>query len=71
MRQYLRTERIALVSQDVMDIHPRKVCYFPTTGKAMVKRLAHAHPQALEVQEKRGNAAQVAQATRGGSVDLF
>lgn len=71
VRQYLRTERIALVSQDVMDIHPRKVCYFPTTGKAMVKRLAHAHPQALEVQEKRGNAAQVAQATRGGSVDLF
>jgi chemotaxis protein CheD len=41
---YLATERIPVVSQDVLDIHPRKVCFFPVTGKALVKRLAHAHP---------------------------
>jgi len=43
----------------------------PVTGKAMVKRLAHAHPEELVAQEKRGNAATVAQTTAGGSVDLF
>ena len=68
---YLQTERIPVVSQDVMDIYPRKVCYFPKSGKAMVKRLAHAHPERLAVEERRGNAASVAKATSGGSVDLF
>lgn len=68
---YLQTERIAIVSKDVLDIHPRKVCYFPATGKAMVKRLAHSHPDTLETQERKGSAAVVAKATSGGSIDLF
>lgn len=68
---YLRAERIPVISEDVLDIYPRKVCYFPATGKAMVKRLAHTHPEKLVAQDKRGNAATVAHATSGGSVDLF
>lgn len=69
--QYLNTERIPIVSEDVLDIYPRKVVYFPTTGKALVKRLAHAHPEELVAQERRGNAATLAQSNAGGSVDLF
>ena len=68
---YLATERIPVVSQDVLDIHPRKVCFFPVTGKALVKRLAHTHPETLAVEERKGNAAVVARSTSGGSVDLF
>ena len=68
---YLATERIPVVSQDVLDIHPRKVCFFPVTGKALVKRLAHSHPETLAVEERRGNAASVAKSNSGGSVDLF
>lgn len=68
---YLSTERIPVVSQDVLDIHPRKVCFFPVTGKALVKRLAHSHPETLAVEERRGNAVTVARSTAGGSVDLF
>jgi chemotaxis protein CheD len=68
---YLQTERITIVSKDVLDIYPRKVCYFPASGKAMVKRLAHSHPETLMAQEKRGSALNVAQSTAGGSVDLF
>jgi len=68
---YLQTERIPIVSKDVLDIYPRKVCFFPTTGKAMVKRLAHSHPETLVAQEKRGNVVTVAQRTAGGSVGLF
>jgi chemotaxis protein CheD len=67
---YLQTERIPIVSEDVLDIYPRKVVFFPATGKAMVKRLAHTHPESL-VGEARGNAATVAKTTAGGSVDLF
>lgn len=70
--EYLQTERIPIVSEDVLDIYPRKVVFFPSTGKAMVKRLAHAHPEALVQQEiSRGSAAVVARNTAGGSVDLF
>lgn len=68
---YLATERIPVVSQDVLDIHPRKVCFFPVTGKALVKRLAHSHPETLAVEERNGNAATVAKSTSGGTVDLF
>lgn len=71
VQDYLATERIPVVSQDVLDIHPRKVCFFPVTGKALVKRLAHSHPETLVVQERRGNAATVAKSNAGGSVDLF
>jgi len=70
--QYLQTERIPIVSEDVLDIYPRKVVFFPATGKAMVKRLAHAHPENLVEQERsRGSAAQLAKTNAGGSVDLF
>lgn len=68
---YLATEHIPVVSKDVLDIHPRKVCFFPVTGKAMVKRLAHSHPETLVVEERKGNAASVARSTSGGSVELF
>jgi chemotaxis protein CheD len=68
---YLATERIPVVSQDVLDIYPRKVCFFPVTGKALVKRLAHSHPETLAVEERKGNAAAVVKSTYGGSVDLF
>jgi len=68
---YLATERIPVVSKDVMDIYPRKVVFFPITGKAMVKRLAHAHPESLENQERQGVATRLAQNNAGGTVDLF
>ncbi|MBP3981275.1 MULTISPECIES: chemoreceptor glutamine deamidase CheD [unclassified Acidovorax] len=68
---YLQTERIPIMSEDVLDIYPRKVVFFPVTGKVMVKRLAHTHPETLVAQEVRGNAAIVAKTTSGGSVDLF
>ena len=68
---YLSTDRIPIMSQDVLDIHPRKVCFFPTTGRALVKRLAHTRPDALAVDERKGNAASVAKFTSGGSVDIF
>lgn len=68
---YLSTERIPVVSQDVLDIHPRKVCFFPVTGKALVKRLAHAHPETLAVEERKGSVLSVIKSTAGGSIDLF
>jgi chemotaxis protein CheD len=41
-----------VVSKDVMDIYPRKVCFLPRSGKAMVKRLAPTNAAALLAQER-------------------
>ena len=67
---YLRTERITVVSKDVLDIYPRKVCFLPASGKAMVKRLASANTEALAAQE-RAAASRALPAASSGSVDLF
>lgn len=68
---YLKTERIPVVSKDVMDVYPRKVCFLPHSGKAMVKRLAPTNTDALLQQDRA--AAQKAQpvVATGGSIDLF
>ena len=68
---YLKTERIPVVSKDVLDIYPRKVCFFPASGKAMVKRLASSNTDALVAQDRAAAAKAVPTATGGGSIDLF
>jgi chemotaxis protein CheD len=68
---YLKTERIPVVSKDVLDVHPRKVCFFPASGKAMVKRLAAANTEALVAQDRAAARAPLPAAAAGGSIDLF
>ena len=68
---YLRTERIPVVSKDVLDICARKVCLLPASGKALVKRLAPTNAATLVAQERAAAEQAAPQATGGGSVDLF
>lgn len=68
---YLKTERIPVVSKDVLDIYPRKVCFLPHSGKAMVKRLAPTNPDAIVQQERVAAQKVVPVASSGGSIDLF
>ena len=68
---YLKTEHIPIVSKDVLDIYPRKVCFFPASGKAMVKRLAATNPEALLAQDKAASPRIVPPTSGAGSIDLF
>ncbi len=68
---YLRTERIPIVSKDVLGPHPRKVCFLPASGKAMVKRLAATNAAALAAQERAAARQAAPHGAGGGSVDLF
>ena len=68
---YLQTERIPIVSRDVLEIYPRKVCFLPASGKAMVKRLAPTHADAFVAQDRAAAQKALPTATSGGSVDLF
>jgi chemotaxis protein CheD len=67
---YLRTERIPVVSKDVMEIYPRKVCFLPASGKAMVKRLAPTHAETFIAQDRVAQQ-KIAAPAAAGSVDLF
>jgi chemotaxis protein CheD len=68
---YLATERIPVISKDVLDVYPRKVCFLPHTGKALMQRLQPVNPELAE-QEARAALAKVTPAVGGGgSVDLF
>lgn len=68
---FLGTERIPIVSKDVMDVYPRKVCFLPASGKAMVKRLAPTNADAVVAQERMAAQKVAPASTGGGSIDLF
>lgn len=68
--EFLRNEGVNVVAKDLGGIHPRKICYFPTTGKAMVKLLPHAHDDAV-VAEESAYKERLRQTPVGGSVELF
>ena len=68
---YLRTERIPVVSKDVLDHCARKVCMLPASGKVLMKRLALTNADALLAQERAAAEKAAPQVTGGGSVDLF
>ena len=68
---YLQTERIPIVSRDVLEIYPRKVCFLPASGKAMVKRLAATHNDTFVAQDRMAAQKAAPVSSAGGSVDLF
>ena len=39
IRDYLATENIPVAAEDLLDVWPRKVYFFPATGKVLVKKL--------------------------------
>jgi chemotaxis protein CheD len=67
---FLRTERIAVAAQDLLDIHPRKVYYFPHTGRALVKRLFDLHNDTI-AQRERDYRSRLRANEMGGEIELF
>jgi chemotaxis protein CheD len=68
--QFLKTERIPVLAEDLNDIYPRKVYFFPRTGKVLVKKLTQTHNDTL-VQRERDYASRLKVAPVGGAIDLF
>ena len=52
VREYIELEGLKLVSEDVGDNCPRKVVYFPATGKALMKRLRSLHNETVVSREQ-------------------
>lgn len=49
---YLKTEKIPVVAKDLLDSYPRKVYYFPDSGRVLVKKLHRVHNDTLFSRER-------------------
>ena len=67
---FLKTEKIPVLAQDLIDIYPRKVYFIPQTGKVMVKKLRSMHNTTIVKREN--DYSQRLRSTRvEGDVELF
>lgn len=53
VKEYIRSESLDLVGEDVGDIYPRKVLYHPQTGKVNVKKLRSMHNNTILTREEQ------------------
>jgi chemotaxis protein CheD len=67
---FLKTERIPLLAEDLNDIYPRKVYFFPRTGKVLVKKLMQTHNDTLAKREL-DYASRLKVEPVAGDIDLF
>lgn len=67
---FLKTEKINVVAKDLLDIYPRKVYYFPSTGKVMVKKLKNMHNTTIEKREQEYSH-RLQDAKVEGDIELF
>lgn len=67
---FLATEGIPVVAKDLLDVYPRKVYYFPTSGRVLVKKLVRMHNDTVMKREKE-YAARLIEAPVTGDIELF
>jgi len=70
VQSFLKTERIPVLAEDLNDIYPRKVYFFPRTGKVLVKKLMQTHNDTLAKREL-DYASRLKVTPVSGDVDLF
>jgi chemotaxis protein CheD len=70
VKQYLKDEGIRVTGEDLMDIYPRKVYFFPKTGKVLVKKLKQLNNYTL-VKREEAYSSKLKTNDVGGEVDLF
>ncbi|HEX7641019.1 MAG TPA: chemoreceptor glutamine deamidase CheD [Burkholderiaceae bacterium] len=70
VRDYLKAENIRIVAEDLNDVHPRKVYFFPRTGKVLVKKLKQMNNNTL-VNREQDYANRLQTNKVAGDVELF
>lgn len=67
---YLKNEGIPVIAKDLLDIYPRKVYFFPTTGKVLLKKLRNMHNETI-VQRESEYRTRLLKSKVEGDVELF
>lgn len=71
IKAYLHNEGIPVDASDLLDIYPRRVNFFPTSGKALMKKLKNHYDNELIDNEMRYKKAVVESQVDSGDIDLF
>lgn len=73
IQSYLQNEGISIESSDLLDIYPRRVNFFPSTGRVMMKKLRQHHDtEAINCELRYRKAiSSVGKDNDSGDVDLF
>jgi chemotaxis protein CheD len=69
--EFLKTERIPVLAQDLVDIYPRKVYHFPSSGKVRVKKLVEMHNDTILERERDYKSRLKVTEEKGGDIELF
>ncbi len=67
---YVDTEALNLVSHDLGDIYPRKVNFFPKTGRVRMKKIKDLHNETIILREKQYGS-QIKDLTVESTIELF
>lgn len=67
---FLKTEKIPIVAKDLLDSYPRKVYYFPHSGRVLVKKLHRVHNATLFNRESDYKS-RLSSSSLEGDVELF
>ena len=70
VRDFVRAEGLAVSAEDLGGPHPRKVNFFPKTGKVMMRKLRAVHKSTIADQEQQ-YAKKIIKPQNTGSIDLF
>ena len=68
--EFLSTEAIPVLAQDLLDIYARKLHFFPETGKVQLKKL-HILPNDTVQQREREYMSRLDENTGGGEIEIF
>ncbi len=68
--EYLRKERIPVIAEDLLGNMPRKVYFFPATGKVLVKKLNSLPNDTIIVREQEYSA-RLSKTGIAGDIELF
>lgn len=67
---YVDMEALRLVAHDLGDIYPRKINYYPHTGRVRMKKIKDLHNETIVLREKRYGA-QIRDIPVESSIELF
>jgi chemotaxis protein CheD len=68
--RFLETEKIRVVAKDLVDVYPRKIYYFPKSGRVLMKKLRAVHNDTIFLREK-DYSSRLLSTQVAGEVELF
>lgn len=68
--EYLKNENIRVVAKSLLDVYPRKIYFFPATGRVMLKKLRHANNDTI-IEREFEYGSRLKHADIQGDVELF